>query len=335
MFKSVTILTLVLFAVALAKAQNIKEIIGPTATCPGVPVRYRVVFFPTCTAPSIVEIKKYNQAEGGGNLASVTFAGIGQLPTGEQYEDFDLVFSINFGQFPAGDLISIVFNSTCSGANFQTKGLGVDLRPPPTVSITPNDGSSTIITRGFSPGGGWRGFKTLTANVSNFVISYKWSITGESFAIAGVDDSSSVIVSSTASFPQSGTLTLRVATGTCDPVFATYSIQARPNISLSTISDTGMVIKQTTTGNVEVLLQGNPVTNNLVVKITNNGKYNISRKSLHIYDAGMHLLKTQRDYNNSSTITIDVSHLSSGIYFLQVVSDNHNVAVIKKFVIQR
>lgn len=346
MMKKFTSFIILIFFLALfrADAQNIQNIIGPTATCPSVPVRYRVIFNPTCSAPSIIDIRKYNQNEGPGNLAAVQYIGNGRLSTGEFYEDFDLTFTINLGQNPAGGGIGIVFQSTCSGTNSELKGLIVDLRPPPTVTITPDDGSFILPTRCWGSGCrlGISGSKTLTASVDNFVLSYKWTISGNTFSISGPDDQATVTVVSTSGDVDFGTLTLRVATGTCNPVYANYSIEAvfqplaaATDITTRKSAGSNKLAQDAKVDPIEVKIYGNPVTNNLVAKVINHRLHDIAIKSIQIYDANMRLLSTHRDYISNSTINLDVSNLSNGVYFLKIVTDHEKTRLIRKFVVQR
>lgn len=342
MKKNITLFFLLLCAVmhAGAQNQNISNIIGPQSVCANVPIRYRVVFFPSCSAPSITDIRKYNLNEGGGNLASYNYIGSGNLPTGEFYEDFDLVFTINFGSFPNGDGIGIVFQCVCAGNpnTMQLKGLNLSITPPPFSEIVTTDGSNTILTHKLF-GSSYSGFKTFIGSVSTATPSttYHWSVTGPTFSISGADNLSQVDVFSNASYPVNGTLTMQAATNSCGLITVDYLLTARPaGISkMAGATDPDVTAKLPAKDATSMVIYGNPVANNLVAKIINSRADDLTKKDVLIYDANKRLVKMYRGYTSSSTINLDISGLSNGVYFLNIVSPKSALSLTEKFVIQR
>lgn len=339
MKKNITLFFLLLCAVMQAGAQNqnISNIIGPQSVCANVPVRYRVVFLPSCSAPSITDIRKYNQNEGGGNLASYNYIGSGNLPTGEFYEDFDLVFTINFGSFPNGDGIGIVFQCVCSGNpnTQQIKGLNLSITPPPLVEIVSSDGSNTILTHKLA--GRYIGSKNFTGSVSTATATttYLWSVNDPNFSISGPDNQYQVNVSSNAATPQNGTLILQAGTSGCGLITLNYLLTARP-AGISKMADiTDPSAKLPAMDAASLVIYGNPVANNLVAKIINNRADDLTKKDVLIYDANKRLVKMYRGYTSNSTINLDVSGLSNGVYFLNIVSPKSALSLTEKFVIQR
>ncbi|GAA3922041.1 T9SS type A sorting domain-containing protein [Chitinophaga oryziterrae] len=319
-----------------AKAQdNIAEVDGPLSVCANVPITYRVIFNNTCSNPNVVDIRKYNQNMGGGNLISHTFVTSGTLSDGRLYQDFNLTFNINFGSFPNGDLIGIVFQSVCNADNNtgQLKPLSISIIPPPTVEITADN--NVIITRQIFAGV-YSGSKTLNGYVSTATANttYKWSVTGNSFSVSGADNLSTVSISSNTTVPTSGTVMLQAGVSGCGTLSASFSITARSGTArLSNATATSASTKLSADDPIQLVIYGNPVNDKIVAKITNI--HDLMKKDVLIYDANNHLVKIYRGYTNNSTINVNISDLSNGVYFLNVVSPGTALSLTKKFVIQR
>jgi hypothetical protein len=334
MLRKVTLLLsfLIVFLTHTNAQNNIADVDGPLSVCVNVPVKYRVIFNNTCANPNVVDIRKYNQNEGGGDLISHTFLGSGTLPDGRLYQDFNLTFNVNFGLFPGGAPIGIVFQSVCNADNNtgQLKGLTISITPPPVVEIS--SASNNIFTRHLVPGGGAQGHRVFTSFVSTATgnTTYKWIVTGNLFSVSGADDQYSVDIKSTAAVSTSGTLMLQTGLSGCGTMSATVDIKAVP----VDLVPQGLIaaVKEPSKDSAQLVIYGNPTTDNLVARITNNST---DKLDLLIYDANKRVVKIYRGYTNSATINVDVSSLSNGVYFLNLVSPGSTLSLTKKFVIQR
>lgn len=325
------LLSAVLLLISLESLASNGTIIGPTNTCCWIPVRYRMVFNAECTNPKVSNIGVYNSNTSSGTIVNKSFIERGTLSNGQIYEDYWITFGNNFNVFNPGN-IDLTFDVTCEsgGAAVSVTVLQIVLYPAPAVILSSDQPNNSFVfyTRYI---GVYAGAMTVTATtgIPAYNVTYKWSVTGNSFSISGPDDQASVLVGSNTDGVANGTVTVEIRGLTnCDYVSNSHTVTAMFRSFPFSAADAKSSIIET-----PINVYPNPARNNLIVSLpvtaTSNSK---PVRLIRIYDMQMKLIKELR-VNNGNTSTIDVSGLKNGAYFIRYSSDDK--IAVKKFVVQK